>query len=313
MLNINFLEKKSSLIILGFIFFVSFFGISGSYHSFALSDKFFEKCRIEMGVSSNDANNIETQKEITMCGRKKEAVENRDCASIYDQYGSSAHTECEEEVKFNIEEEEKVKKEDELISNLKKNSSCLEIKTFNDLDNNFYQRCYAESVKLKCEGLDEWDCEEKVAEEIIRVGSIKNLSINDKAGNDLAAICSRGLVGENGKKGLIDYDGGICKDFGNTKSGFSELGSLMQRLLDWIVGIAYLLAVISIFWGGFMLLTADGDPGKMTSAKNILISVVKGLFVITAAWLIVDFLFGLFIDTSKVDIDDYKFTNQNPK
>jgi hypothetical protein len=40
--------------------------------------------------------------------------------------------------------------------------------------------------------------------------------------------------------------------------------------------------------GGVMFLTAAGDPGRIGTAKKILISVAIGLLIIFLAWLIVD-------------------------
>jgi hypothetical protein len=135
-------------------------------------------------------------------------------------------------------------------------------------------------------------------------------SLKKKSQSELADICSRNLkVKENG--GLVGYDGGICKEYegGNMESGFEVVTTTVQRLLDWVVGIAYLLAVLAIFFGGFKLIIANGNPTEMGKAKDILVAVLKGLFVITAAWMIVDFIFALFINES--DIDRYKFTNQS--
>lgn len=133
-------------------------------------------------------------------------------------------------------------------------------------------------------------------------------AVTKKTSAELKEICKRNLK-ENA--GLVGYDGGICKGIagGNEESGFEVITSLIQRLLNWIIGIAYLIAVMAIFFAGIKLLTANGNPTGMSEAKKILWSVLKGLFFITAAWMLVDFIFNLFIKGN--DINKYKFTNQN--
>jgi formate-dependent nitrite reductase membrane component NrfD len=80
---------------------------------------------------------------------------------------------------------------------------------------------------------------------------------------------------------------------------------LIQRALNWIIGIAFLLAVLVIFYSGFVLLTANGQPAKRNQALSILKNVIIGLFFISAAWLLVDWIFGLF----KVN-DEYKLISE---
>ncbi len=125
----------------------------------------------------------------------------------------------------------------------------------------------------------------------------------------LEKICQRGL--DPKAFGLVGFDGGICyKDgvhilTGATQvSSFDKLMGTIERALSWVIGLAFMLAVLAIFWSGFLLLTANGDMNKLSKAKTILINVLIGLFLITAAWMIVDFIFGLF------DVKDgYKWTD----
>jgi len=121
--------------------------------------------------------------------------------------------------------------------------------------------------------------------------------------NQLAEICSR--EGEDGGSayGLVGYGGGICD---GEKSGFEALKDMVQNAINWIIKIAFLIAVLAIFWSGFLLLTANGDISQRTRALKIFRNVIIGLFFIAAAFLLVDWFFSLF------NIDDsYKFTSHN--
>ncbi len=103
--------------------------------------------------------------------------------------------------------------------------------------------------------------------------------------------------------GLVNYSGGICD---GEKSGFEALKDMVQNAINWIIKIAFLIAVLAIFWSGFLLLTANGDISQRTRALKIFRNVIIGLFFIAAAFLLVDWFFSLF------NIDDsYKFTSHN--
>ncbi len=51
------------------------------------------------------------------------------------------------------------------------------------------------------------------------------------------------------------------------------------------------LAVLYISYGGLMLLIGRGDPGKITQGKEIMTSVIIGLGIIFAGWLIINLFF----------------------
>ncbi len=59
------------------------------------------------------------------------------------------------------------------------------------------------------------------------------------------------------------------------------------NLLNPITGIAGILAVIFIIYGGFQYMTAGGNTSKIASAKTIILYSVIGLIVVMLAWSIV--------------------------
>lgn len=287
MLNIKFLENFFFKVFFILFFSVSFFGIFWIQNSFATS--------VDIELIHHQCDN-----EWFKLSIQEQEDEGGYAAFFKNCYEKNIKLSVEsgKSVVYSETNDKQLIEENRILDNLKKEDDCLELKTENNFGNDFYQRCYDEFIKIKCNGLDEILCEEKVNDEIIELGKIQTAkdTLEGKAGRDLSDICNRRL------EGLVNYDGGICPE---SQSGFDAIMSLIQRALDWIIGIAYLLAVISIFWGGFLLLTANGDTKKMSRAKNILTSVVKGLIVITAAWLIVGAVSDLFLQDELQD--DYKF------
>lgn len=100
--------------------------------------------------------------------------------------------------------------------------------------------------------------------------------------------------------GLVGYDGGICVDKdGNhivtgqkVDTGFTSLTNTLQSAINWVIGLAFMLAVAVLFYAGFLLL--KGTPAQASQAKGILVNVIIGLMLIASAWLLVDWVFTLF-------------------
>ena len=64
------------------------------------------------------------------------------------------------------------------------------------------------------------------------------------------------------------------------------IGSLIAALLS-VLGVIFLLLII---WAGFKWMTAQGDPKKVTAAKDILITSVVGLIILLSAYAISTFV-----------------------
>ena len=73
-----------------------------------------------------------------------------------------------------------------------------------------------------------------------------------------------------------------------TDTGVTNIASLVVKTLSYITGIA---AVIVVLLAGFKYITAAGDPGKITSAKNTLVYAIVGLVIAALAQVIVRTVF----------------------
>ncbi len=76
---------------------------------------------------------------------------------------------------------------------------------------------------------------------------------------------------------------------------FSETrqeGSLLiiiGGLINVFMGLLGMLAVVLMLYGGFIWMTAQGDPEKVQKAQNIIKTAVVGIIVIFAAWALATF------------------------
>ncbi len=66
------------------------------------------------------------------------------------------------------------------------------------------------------------------------------------------------------------------------------IGSIVKGLLGFI-GVVMLLIVI---YGGFLWMTAGGDPSKVKKGKDMIIQAVIGLIIVLIAYAITTFVFN---------------------
>jgi len=74
----------------------------------------------------------------------------------------------------------------------------------------------------------------------------------------------------------------------------SNLGSVINSVLNFIMVIAALLVLLYLVWGGIEWITSGGDKGKTESARNKITSAVIGLIILASAYaiflLVINFL-----------------------
>ena len=84
---------------------------------------------------------------------------------------------------------------------------------------------------------------------------------------------------------LIPCEGLSCQ--------FCDLFKLVKNVLDFGVKIAIPIAVITIVYGGIMILTAGASPERAKQGKDIVTAAIIGLVIVLLAWLILDTLIKL--------------------
>ncbi|MBR3230818.1 hypothetical protein IKF73_02220 [Candidatus Saccharibacteria bacterium] len=67
-----------------------------------------------------------------------------------------------------------------------------------------------------------------------------------------------------------------------------KLPSVVQAILNTVIGITGLVAVIFIIIGGIQYMTSTGDPNKIKKAKDTILYAVIGLAVVILAFVIVN-------------------------
>lgn len=74
--------------------------------------------------------------------------------------------------------------------------------------------------------------------------------------------------------------------------GTTTLSELIKGIIQVILGFLGVIAVLIILWGGFIWMTAVGEPDKVDKAKKMIYSGIIGLIIIFASYAIASFVFS---------------------
>jgi hypothetical protein len=79
--------------------------------------------------------------------------------------------------------------------------------------------------------------------------------------------------------------------------GQSSVKTVITTVVRVILGFLGIILVILILYGGFIWMTAAGDPGKVDKAKKILTNAVIGVIIVLASYGIANFIISRFLGT----------------
>jgi len=72
--------------------------------------------------------------------------------------------------------------------------------------------------------------------------------------------------------------------------GNANLQTMIGGVIKVVMGFLGVIAVLIILWGGFVWMTAMGEPDKIEKAKNMIKAGVIGLVIIFASYAIANFV-----------------------
>lgn len=70
----------------------------------------------------------------------------------------------------------------------------------------------------------------------------------------------------------------------------SDVGLLLSGAIGFILVIAALAAFIFLIWGGIQWITSGGDKSAVEAARSRILAAIIGLFVVFAAWALMNLL-----------------------
>lgn len=75
--------------------------------------------------------------------------------------------------------------------------------------------------------------------------------------------------------------------------GESSISGLILKITDFLITLALPFAAFMIIWAGFQFATAQGDPAKLTKAKQNFVWTIAGVAVILASKAIISYITGI--------------------
>lgn len=72
----------------------------------------------------------------------------------------------------------------------------------------------------------------------------------------------------------------------------NNLPSVINSIITILFGIAILIALIYLIYGGYKWITSGGDKQAVTSARDHIIAAIVGLLLVLLSYLIINFLLG---------------------
>ncbi len=86
------------------------------------------------------------------------------------------------------------------------------------------------------------------------------------------ALTSRPTVQDRPGRSIIN----LANPLGNVRT----LDDLLNRIIDFLIGIGAALATLMVLVGAFKYLTSEGDPGKVKEAHDIILMTAVGYGII---------------------------------
>ncbi|MFA5348860.1 MAG: pilin [Candidatus Paceibacterota bacterium] len=123
-------------------------------------------------------------------------------------------------------------------------------------------------------------CQEVAPPKGQKLSDVENLPAGENkcwSGQRVEACCP--------KEGLVGCGVACCR------CTLCDFFSLIDRLIDFLIfKLAPIAAILLIIVGGVMFMISSGDPGKVTKAKGIIVSVIIGLVIMYSSYMIVGFI-----------------------
>ena len=93
----------------------------------------------------------------------------------------------------------------------------------------------------------------------------------------------------------LGLNNGDCSSLGGgiNCSGTSSVTSLLKLVINWMLGLAGLIAVLFLIIGGFWYLTSAGNEEQAEKGKNTVINAIIGIVIIVLSWVIVNVVANL--------------------
>ena len=100
---------------------------------------------------------------------------------------------------------------------------------------------------------------------------------------------------------MPDFNGPlvICGREGQADCTLCDIFKMAQKMIDFVIGLLFLIAPVFIGVGGFMILLGGANPGQIDKGKKIITNVIIGIIIALLAWTIINLIFNTLASTDK--------------
>jgi hypothetical protein len=85
----------------------------------------------------------------------------------------------------------------------------------------------------------------------------------------------------------------FCGQKNGTPCKFSDLVKLIYTGVNYLIGLAGLVAILYIVFGGMQMLLSAGNQAKVTEAKSTITYAITGLILVMLSYLIIGYVAAL--------------------
>lgn len=128
---------------------------------------------------------------------------------------------------------------------------------------------------------------EKIARAILW-GVVTIVMVTPSLSFAASTVTFDGLAESSVAAGLVTCSGPDCT--------FCSLIQMVDKIIDWVVAFAVILAILILVYTGFKMVYSQGNSNEWAKAKEQLINIFIGMLLIVAAWTLVDTLMKLLVD-----------------
>lgn len=87
-----------------------------------------------------------------------------------------------------------------------------------------------------------------------------------------------------------------CGDSASDPCDACDLTLLSQGIINFAVYFSVIVATLLFVYAGFLYITAQGSPAQVSKATGVFKSVLIGMIIVLASWLIVDIIMKTFLN-----------------
>lgn len=160
-----------------------------------------------------------------------------------------------------------------------------------------YNECYDLKQKASCESVGRIYCSSgQCVTKISDCSTSSSSSSGDSSSSNLGASSSANSSSSSSSSGYSSTTSTSASGSGTVglvnPLGASSFSEIMGAIATWLRNIALVLAPLMIVIGGIMFILAQGDPGKVTKAKQLILWSAIGLIVVLLAQSLTSILKG---------------------